>query len=52
MRVLRMRLETIRIEKPTLSDDDLLESELINGELSGSVSFYYEKVRDIDTRDW
>ena len=38
-------------EKSFLSDDDLVESELISEEVSGSVAFDYEKVRDIDTLD-
>ena len=34
-----------------LSDDDLVKSELINDELSGSMSFYCEKVSEIDDID-
>ena len=37
--------------KSSISDDDLVKSELINDELSDSMSFYYEKVRPIDTTD-
>ena len=45
-------MKTIRIEKVALSDDALIKSELINGELIDSMSLYYGKFRDSDTRAW